>query len=169
MGSSAHPLASSLAPLTRSLAPHCSLRSHAPLRSLAHLLAHSLAHKLVGQYIIFLPSYYFVFRVTVHIIHLPSPHAWRRPQSFFLIGRKVLFNLSWAGRKLLDPWRPPVLPLYLFASPKVWRLPPSLYSYSLHRVIICTQLLLLKRMIDFAAFVCVFHSIWISDLINWFI
>ena len=28
---------------THSLAPHCSLRSHAPLRSLVHLIVHSLA------------------------------------------------------------------------------------------------------------------------------
>ena len=52
-GPLAHPLARSLAPLTRSLAPHCSLRSRAPLRSLVRSLAHSLAPELVGQWNIF--------------------------------------------------------------------------------------------------------------------
>ena len=36
----ARPFARSLAPLTRSLAPDCSLRSHPPLRSLVRSLAH---------------------------------------------------------------------------------------------------------------------------------
>ena len=45
-GPLAHPFARSLAPLTRSLAPDCSLRSRAPLRSLAHF-AHSLARGTV--------------------------------------------------------------------------------------------------------------------------
>ena len=48
-GPLAHPLARSLAPLTRLRAPHCSLRSRAPLGSLAH----SLAPELVGQWNIF--------------------------------------------------------------------------------------------------------------------
>ena len=37
------------APLTRSLAPHYSIRSRAPLRSLVPLLAHSLAHGTLGE------------------------------------------------------------------------------------------------------------------------
>ena len=41
--------ARSLAPLTHSLAPHCSLRSRAPLRSLVHSLAHSLTPELMGK------------------------------------------------------------------------------------------------------------------------
>ena len=44
----ARPFARSLAPLTRSLAPNCSLRSRPPLRSLVW----SLAHLLVGQQMI---------------------------------------------------------------------------------------------------------------------
>ena len=44
-GSLARPFAHSLAPLTRSLAPDCSLRSRPPLRSLARSLAH-FAHSL---------------------------------------------------------------------------------------------------------------------------
>ena len=44
-GSLAHPFARSLAPLTRSLAPDCSLRSRPPLRSLVRSLAH-FAHSL---------------------------------------------------------------------------------------------------------------------------
>ena len=52
-GPLACPFACSLAPLTRLLAPHCSLRSRAPLRSLVRSLAHSLAPELVGQRIIF--------------------------------------------------------------------------------------------------------------------
>ena len=39
-GPLARPFARSLAPLTRSLAPHCSLRSSPPLRSLVRSLAH---------------------------------------------------------------------------------------------------------------------------------
>ena len=52
-GPLACPFARSLAPLTRLLAPHCSLRSRAPLRSLVRSLAHSLAPELVGQWNIF--------------------------------------------------------------------------------------------------------------------
>ena len=37
-------LGHSLAPLTHSLAPHCSLRSRAPLRSFVRSLARSLTH-----------------------------------------------------------------------------------------------------------------------------
>ena len=44
-GPLARPFARSLAPLTRSLAPDCSLRSRPPLRSLVRLLAH-FAHSL---------------------------------------------------------------------------------------------------------------------------
>ena len=42
-GPLARPFAHLLAPLTRSLAPDCSLRSRPPLRSRAHF-THSLAH-----------------------------------------------------------------------------------------------------------------------------
>ena len=42
-------------PLTRSLAPHCSLRSRAPLRSLVRSPTHSLAPELVGKWNIFVP------------------------------------------------------------------------------------------------------------------
>ena len=48
-GSFAPPLARSLAPLTHSLAPHCSLRSRAPLRPFVCSLAHSLAPELIGK------------------------------------------------------------------------------------------------------------------------
>ena len=44
-GPLARPFACSLAPLTRSLAPDCSLRSRSPLRSLVRSLAH-FAHSL---------------------------------------------------------------------------------------------------------------------------
>ena len=44
-GPLAHPFAFSLAPLTRSLAPDCSLRLRPPLRLLVHSLAH-FAHSL---------------------------------------------------------------------------------------------------------------------------
>ena len=44
-GPLARPFARSLAPLTRELAPDCSLRSRPPLRSLVHSLAH-FAHSL---------------------------------------------------------------------------------------------------------------------------
>ena len=43
------PLAHSLAPLTHSLALHCSLRSRAPLRSVVRSLAHTLAIELMGK------------------------------------------------------------------------------------------------------------------------
>ena len=56
-GPLARPFARSLAPLTRSLAPHYSLRSRAPLRSLARSLphfAHSLARgKVIDEMAIF--------------------------------------------------------------------------------------------------------------------
>ena len=45
----ASPLARSLTPLTHSLAPHCSLRSRAPLRSITFSLAYSLAPELMGK------------------------------------------------------------------------------------------------------------------------
>ena len=45
-GSFAPPLTRSLTPLTHSLAPHCSLRSRAPLRSFVRSLARSLTHSL---------------------------------------------------------------------------------------------------------------------------
>ena len=53
------PIARSLAPLTHSLAPHCSHRSRAPLRSLVR----PRAHELVGQWI-FCPVFK-VFWITV--------------------------------------------------------------------------------------------------------
>ena len=43
-GPFARPLARSLAPLTHSLAPHCLLRSRAPLRSIARSITRSRAH-----------------------------------------------------------------------------------------------------------------------------
>ena len=42
--------ACSLAPLTHLLAPHCLLRSRAPLRSFVHSLAYSLNAELVGKW-----------------------------------------------------------------------------------------------------------------------
>ena len=48
-GPLARPFARSLAPLTHSLAPYCSLRSRAPLRSFVRSLAHSLTPELVGE------------------------------------------------------------------------------------------------------------------------
>ena len=52
--SNGHPLARSLAPLTRSLAPQCSIRSRDSLRSLLRSLAHSLDPELVIQWNIFI-------------------------------------------------------------------------------------------------------------------
>ena len=49
-GPFACPLTRSLTPLTHSLAPHCSLRSRAPLRSFVRSLAHSLAPELMGKW-----------------------------------------------------------------------------------------------------------------------
>ena len=43
------PLAPPLAPLAHSIAPHCSLRLRAPLRSFIQSLAHSLAPELMGK------------------------------------------------------------------------------------------------------------------------
>ena len=45
-----HLLVRLLAPLTHSLALHCLLHSHAPLRSFIRLLAHSLIPELVNEY-----------------------------------------------------------------------------------------------------------------------
>ena len=53
IGPLAHPLAHSLAPLTRLLAPHCSLCSSAPHHSFVRSRAHSLAPELMGQWWIF--------------------------------------------------------------------------------------------------------------------
>ena len=44
------PLARSLAPLSRLLPLHCSLRSRTPLRSFVLALAHSLAPQLMGKW-----------------------------------------------------------------------------------------------------------------------
>ena len=64
-GPLARPFARSLAPLTRSLAPDCSLRSRPPLRSLvrsfAHF-AHSLARGTVNDWMDILSVFFFYFR-----------------------------------------------------------------------------------------------------------
>ena len=54
IGPFAPPFACLLAPLTHSLAPHCSLRSRAPLRSFVRSLAHSLTPALMGKWFFFL-------------------------------------------------------------------------------------------------------------------
>ena len=50
IGPLTRPLTRSLAPLTHSLAAHCSLRSRAPLRSFVCSLAHSLTPELMGKW-----------------------------------------------------------------------------------------------------------------------
>ena len=54
MGHSLLRLLVSLAPLTHSLAPHCSLRSRAPLRSFVCSLAYSLTPELMGKRFLFM-------------------------------------------------------------------------------------------------------------------
>ena len=63
-GPLARPFARSLAPLTRSLAPDCSLRSRPPLRSLVRSLAHfarSLARGTVNDWIAILSVFFSIF------------------------------------------------------------------------------------------------------------
>ena len=60
----ARPFARSLAPLTRSLAPDCSLRSRPPLRSLVRSLAHfahSLAHGTVNDWMAIFSVFFAIF------------------------------------------------------------------------------------------------------------
>ena len=69
-GPLARPFAHSLAPLTRLLAPDCSLRSRPPLRSLVHSLAHfthSLARGTVNDWMDSLSVFFSIFdhRVSV--------------------------------------------------------------------------------------------------------
>ena len=63
-GPLARPFARSLAPLTRSLAPDCSLRSRPPprslVRSLAHF-AHSLARGTVNDWMAILSVFFSIF------------------------------------------------------------------------------------------------------------
>ena len=63
-GPLACPFIRSLAPLTRSLAPDCSLRSRPPLRSLVCSLAHfahSLAHGTVNDWMAILSVFFSIF------------------------------------------------------------------------------------------------------------
>ena len=63
-GPLARPFARSLAPLTRSLAPDCSLRSRPPLRSLVRSLAHfthSLARGKVNDWMAILSVFFSIF------------------------------------------------------------------------------------------------------------
>ena len=67
-GPLARPFARSLAPLTRSLAPHYSLRSRPPLRSLVRSLAHfahSLARGTVNDEMAIYSVFLFLFWLTV--------------------------------------------------------------------------------------------------------
>ena len=64
IGPLARPFARSLAPLTHSLAPKCSLRSHPPLRSLAHF-AHSLARRTVNNWLFCLCFFLFLTIVSL--------------------------------------------------------------------------------------------------------
>ena len=60
-GPLARPFARSLAPLTRSLAPDCSLRSRPPLRSLVRSLAHfthSLARGTVNDWMVIYSEFF---------------------------------------------------------------------------------------------------------------
>ena len=59
-GPLARPFARSLAPLTRSLAPDCSLRSRPPLHSLAHF-THSLARETVNDWMAILSVFFLFF------------------------------------------------------------------------------------------------------------
>ena len=71
-GPLARPFARSLAPLTRSLAPDCSLRSRPPLRSLIRSLAHfahSLARGKVIDYIAILSVFFSIFDHSVIMTH----------------------------------------------------------------------------------------------------
>ena len=85
-GSLARPFTRSLAPLTRSLAPDCSLRSRPPLRSLVRLLAH-FAHFLArGTVIDWMAIYSVIFSILDHsgleITFMPRERRndtrWRR-------------------------------------------------------------------------------------------
>ena len=95
-GPLARPFARSLAPLTRSLAPDCSLRSRPPLRSLARLLAH-FAHSCAdGKVNDWMAIYSVFFSILVHNASSssslppssvrPGP-AWRGIQTVNLICR----------------------------------------------------------------------------------
>ena len=69
-GPLARPFARSLAPLTRSLAPDCSLRSRPPLRSLVCSLAHfahSLARGTVNDWMPILSVFFSIFDHSVRV------------------------------------------------------------------------------------------------------
>ena len=82
-GPLAHPFAHSLAPLTRSLAPHYSLFSRAPLRSLT-----SLTTSLVGKWMIGWLSNLFFF-LFWPIMHDPIASGWE--------SRDHTFHEGWSG------------------------------------------------------------------------
>ena len=82
-----HSLVRSLAPLTRSLAPDCSLRSRPPLRSLVRSLAHfahSLARGTVNDWMAILSVFFSIFdhsgpsKIIAQRQQLPSEHHQRR-------------------------------------------------------------------------------------------
>ena len=86
-GPLARPFARSLAPLTRSLAPDCSLRSRPPLRSLVRSLAHfahSLARGTVNDWMAILSVFFSIFdhsgtsKIIAQRQQLPSEHHQRR-------------------------------------------------------------------------------------------
>ena len=110
----AHPLARSLAPLTRSLAPHCSLRSRAPLRS--------PTPELVGQWNIFVQF----SKCVESLCGGGSRHARvtsDRPRSTadhsFVKGRMDLAQKERRkkGEKIGWKWFPEIIPLFSLKKP----------------------------------------------------
>ena len=92
-GPLARPFARSLAPLTRSLAPHCSLCSRALLRSLAHSFARGNVNDIMSQKSLVLSHSAMTMEIKVdakrlgdkipHMMQKSGDEGWRKVPSFY--------------------------------------------------------------------------------------
>merc|ERR1712198_723910 len=93
-GPIARPLASSLAPLTHSLVPHCSLRSRAPLRSFARTTCSLTRSRAHGKQV-------FVYKTNASISYTFGPLC--NDDAIEKMKKKAEERESWKDRKKETP------------------------------------------------------------------